>query len=158
MSRRHHRRNAPVQDFGWKGIDAGRGKCAMYFHNPYAIGSESVNIVLHGINITSNSRTFEISADGNNWITWGTITGNSSLSYNLQPGNRLYIRNNSQTPTTLSIGDSGTMRYYNFEVSAELGTILGGDIRSLLCRNYNAASWTGWSMAANTFYSLFATT
>jgi len=156
MSRRHHRRSSEVQDFGWKGIDAGRGKCAVYFHNPH-VNQGSATIVLHGVNITSNSRTFEISTDGNNWITWGTISGNSSLTYNLPSGNRLYIRNNSQTPTTLSIGDSGTMRYYNFEVSSEYGVILGGDIRSLLCRNYNAASWTGWSMTASTFYSLFAT-
>lgn len=156
MSRRHHRRSGEVQDFGWKGIGAGRGKCAMYFHNPH-VNQGSATIVLHGVNITSNSRTFEISTDGDNWITWGTISGNGSLSYNLPSGNRLYIRNNSQAPTTLSIGDSGTMRYYNFEVSSEYGIILGGDIRSLLCRNYNAASWAGWSMTANTFYSLFAT-
>ena len=164
MSRRHHRRSGGVVDTGWGGISAGRGRCALYFHNPQSNepGAESY-ITLHGRNIPpAYARTFEYSTDGVTWNTWGTINNtNTYLSYTLTGGNYLYIRNSSPTPTPLSIYSAGTggddvMRYYNFEVEHELGTILGGDIRSMLCRNYDAASWTGWSMVPYTFYSLFA--
>lgn len=155
MSRRHHRRGGMI-DTGWKGISAGRGKCALYFHNPHP--SDLATVVFYGKNITSEySQTFEMSTDGNNWITWGTIVNNGSLTYNIPSGNYLYIRNISSTPTSLSALDNGTIRYYNFDASDERGLILGGDVRSLLCRSYDTQSWTGWTMIPYTFYSLFAT-
>ena len=164
MAKRHHRQTTQT-DTSWKGIDAGRGKCAMYFHNPYPSSSALVNYInLVGTDIiTTNTNTFEVSSDGITWTTWGSIdSSNTTLSYTLNPDSYLYVRNASDTPCKLGIltGDpsqsTDILRYYRFDVDAELGVLLGGDVRSLLCKNYDNSSWSGWSMEPYTCCKLFA--
>lgn len=84
--------------------------------------------------------------DNGRWIIWQP-DNNGNRSLVLSAGQRMYVRNTSETSTKFS---TWTTNFYAFSFSA--GTYAGGDLRSLVCKIPSNASSAGSIFC---FYGLF---
>ena len=150
MARRHHR-ISDIDDFGFMGVIPSGGdsdKCAFYFYNNDNSLTQDLSLYKEG---SPTNISLEYSANGVNWTPY-TIGTNISMP----PGSYIYIRNTSDTYTGFSISSSA---FYIFGVTSNGGSnvggknmVIGGNIKSLLCRNWGATI----NLSDFCFYRLFS--
>lgn len=81
----------------------------------------------------------EYSVDrGQNWVTWQP-NANGNRTITLSAGQRMYLRNTSETSTGLCVSDSA---YYTFTFSDEI--YAKGKLDSMLCKNPDNATFTSF--------------
>jgi len=135
MARRHHNPGGE-EDPGFVGVNQCGGdatRCAFYYYN-----GDNVNATLRLAKIGSPTDiSLELSTDGRNWASGPILTSGFNILGVIPPGGYLFIRNSSTTPTRFSLYDSD---FWNFDTVTEHDSTdinIGGNIKSLLCRNWN---------------------